>query len=62
LYELDSAGDVKILADVDGGRDWAVRLWPIIETYLSLEKEEINTLAEFSTEDLLAEIERRKKS
>ena len=53
-------GELWLMAETTNqdNRTWAVDLWPKIEEFLNLK---FNPLAEFSTEQLQEEIDRRKK-
>ncbi len=58
LFTIESDGKVKVIAEAEDSREWAISLWNMIEEFLG--KEKPSPLAKFSTEELLAEIARRK--
>lgn len=35
LYYLSVDGEIETIADVDGGKDWAIKLWPVIQEKLA---------------------------
>lgn len=57
----NNCSEIKILNTIlDGGSDWAIRMWDHIEKALDASADD-NPLAAFSTADLLAELKRRQK-
>lgn len=59
LFELNPDGSIREIQKEERNRDWAVSMWDKIEEYLS--QEDDNPLASFTTEELEAELARRKR-
>ena len=58
LFRVSADGCERI-AKISDSADWAMRLWPAIREVLAIKPEAVNPLAQYSTDDLLAEIARR---
>jgi len=59
LFTVLKSGTVKVIAQVGDTRGWAIELWKPIEKFLGKPKE-TNPLAQYSVEELEAELKRRK--
>lgn len=60
LFQIGDEGEIKVLHEVVDTRDWAVELWPTIESFLiTIGPIEENLLEGISNADLLNEARRR---